>query len=90
MNEEPIKSLDEVLEDLAARADSGWTVIVEPTGDRLGYIARLLIGDGQITAGRATDLTPTPAMITAVYRGIEQIEFAIETEEEEIPGEGLT
>jgi hypothetical protein len=83
-NDEEIRDpfLDTVLEDMASRSDD-WCVVIAPLGDGLGFRASMLLGSGEIEAGRASNLFGSKACIAAIGRGLTEIERVVEESEHE-------
>lgn len=78
--------LDTVLNDLRERAED-WCLIISPLPDKLGWRAAMMIADGMVCAGIAGDLIATRAGVTAIGRGLANIE---EMTAEDREGEQLT
>lgn len=65
--------LDTVLDDLREQGED-WCVIVSPLPDKLGWRAAMMIGDGMICAGLAGDQIASRAVVTAIGRGVKNLE----------------
>lgn len=74
--------LDTVMNDLRERGED-WSLVISPLPDKLGWRAAMMIGDGMIVAGVAGDPIATRAGVTAIGRGLANLEELTEGHDRE-------